>query len=430
MWMHAFGLIAGAWLAVSPAWGQFVSGSDESDGALNITANTVIDLRLAADAPWDTPSPVAGQGVYDPVQWAVVYKYSTIDVAAGATVTFLNHEKGAPVVWLATGDVTVAGVVSVNGTNGGARDIPPITFAEPGPGGFAGGQQAVGVSTTPSAGFGPGGGPFSTNFQGGLAAYASGAFGNCVPGNPPPVGAIYGNAEVFPLIGGSGGGSAPISGSNGGGGGGGGAGAILIATTTQILLPAGGAITANGGNGSTNAGSTSYGGGGSGGAIRLIAADSISGTGVVGAIGGTQQCGSNRAGPGRIRLETLALSVPVGTPPYSASVTVGPVFPDYELDAPTLRVTHVDSAAVTADPGAGITTPDVAIYTNTNSTISIEATSIPAGTTVQVRAVPERGAVITATSEPLIDAGGGVLTATATLTIPPGTTEIQLRANW
>ena len=54
-WMHSLAVLA---LAATQAWGQFDSGSDESDGALNITASTVIDLSLATTATWDTPSPV------------------------------------------------------------------------------------------------------------------------------------------------------------------------------------------------------------------------------------------------------------------------------------------------------------------------------------------------------------------------------------
>jgi hypothetical protein len=90
----------------------------------------------------------------------------------------------------------------------------------------------------------------------------------------------------------------------------------------------------------------------------------------------------------------------------------------------------MDAAAVPADPLAGIVTTDVDIDNDGMSTIQIEATNVPAGTTVQVRAVPARGPVITATSTPLMEAGNGTLTATAQITLPPGRTDIQLRANW
>ena len=97
---------------------DFDSGSDGSDGAFAPKFDTVIDLSLAATASWDTPSPVPGQGVYDPERWAVVFKYTTIDIPLGVTVSFTNHPSGAPVIWLASGDVTIAGEVNVNGEEG------------------------------------------------------------------------------------------------------------------------------------------------------------------------------------------------------------------------------------------------------------------------------------------------------------------------
>ena len=78
---------------------DFDSGSDGSDGAFNPKFKTVIDLSLAATAPWDTPSPVPVQGVYDPDDWAVVFKYTTIDIPVGVTVSFTNHPSGAPAIW-------------------------------------------------------------------------------------------------------------------------------------------------------------------------------------------------------------------------------------------------------------------------------------------------------------------------------------------
>jgi hypothetical protein len=98
--------------------------------------------------------------------------------------------------------------------------------------------------------------------------------------------------------------------------------------------------------------------------------------------------------------------------------------------SPTLRAVSVDSISVAADPIAGILTRDLEIATDQPVNINIEARSIPAGTTVGVRIVPERGQFIFATSTPLVDVGGGLLTATATATLPAGRSEIQLRANW
>ena len=66
--------------------------TDVSDGVLNPSvANTVIDLGQAAPAAWDVPSPTPGKGVYDGAKWAVVFKYSSVNIAANRTVTFTNH---------------------------------------------------------------------------------------------------------------------------------------------------------------------------------------------------------------------------------------------------------------------------------------------------------------------------------------------------
>ena len=89
--------------------------SDGSDGALVITANTVIDLSQAVTGNWDANNSAnAGKGIYDSSKWAVVFKYSSVTIQGGATVTFKNHASRAPVVWLVQGDVTINGTVSLD----------------------------------------------------------------------------------------------------------------------------------------------------------------------------------------------------------------------------------------------------------------------------------------------------------------------------
>src|SRR5271155_4277471 len=111
---------------------QIVVPSDGSDGALNITTNIEIDLSQAVTGSWSANNSAhAGQGIYDPTQWAVVFKYSSVTIASNATVTFNNHPSTAPVVWLVSSNVSIAGTVSLNG-----QDIAPIPLlAVPGPGG-------------------------------------------------------------------------------------------------------------------------------------------------------------------------------------------------------------------------------------------------------------------------------------------------------
>lgn len=143
----------------------FDSGSDGSDEAFSPLASIEIDLSLATTASLDTDSPVAGRGVYDAEKWAVVFKYTTIDIPAGVTVTFANHPSGAPVIWLASGDVTIDGIVLLRGPDG--VDSFPLVFGDFAPGGFAGGRQGA-TFPLPTNGLGPGGGDqSSTGFAGG-----------------------------------------------------------------------------------------------------------------------------------------------------------------------------------------------------------------------------------------------------------------------
>ena len=152
--------------------------------------------------------------------------------------------------------MTINGTVNLEGASGGSG----VTLAEPGPGGFRGGQAEYSTGVGRAAGFGVGGGGQPDHGRGG-------SYGT--PGNNGP--AIYGNPSLIPLIGGSGGGG----GASGGAAGGGGGGAILIACANTLTLA--GTVRSDGGAGA----SPNYsGGGGSGGAIRIVA-DTLAGAGTV-----------------------------------------------------------------------------------------------------------------------------------------------------
>jgi plastocyanin len=268
-----------------------VPGANGTDGPLVITANTEIDLSQAVTGTWDQDNTAnAGKGVYDPAKWAVVFKFSSVTVNSGATVTFKNHPSRAPVVWLVNGNVTIAGTVSMNGQNG---QLAPV-LSEPGPGGFRGGLGSYLSVMNGGAGFGPGGGGQQGN-AGGPGGYGS----NGVHDTAAQRGFAYGNPSLIPLIGGSGGAGDPEFTNNLGGGAGG--GAILIAS--QGLLTISGQIRTNGGNGLNEWSQNS--GGGSGGGIRLIA-DTLSGSGALTAVGGT---GWHISGLGRIRIERVTATL-------------------------------------------------------------------------------------------------------------------------
>jgi hypothetical protein len=246
--------------------------SDGSDGALVVTTNTVIDLARAVTGNWDANNTAnAGKGVYDPAKWAVVFKYSNVRIQAGATVTFKNHPSRAPVVWLVTGDVTIAGKLVLDGQNG---QVAPA-LAEPGPGGFRGGNGYISSTYQNAPGFGPGGGKTDYNANNATGSPSGGGSYGSMGINGSNT---YGNATLIPLLGGSGGG-----GHNNGYGnnhtGGGGGGAILIASGSTFSVT--GTISSNGGGGGGIAGA-----GGSGGGIRLVC-DTLAGTGIVQALGGS-----------------------------------------------------------------------------------------------------------------------------------------------
>lgn len=253
----ALGVIAPATFA------QIVVPSDGSDGSLLVITSTNIDLSQATTGVWSqNNSTNAGNGVYDPVQWAVVFKYTNVIIQAGATVTFINHPSRAPVVWLVSGNVDIEGTISLDGW---AQAGAPF-LAEPGPGGFRGGVGNIGGGAGPATGFGPGTWFINDNDWGAN-------YGTTTSGNAP---APYGNPSLIPLIGGSGG-----SGDNnkfpslsGGGGG----GAMLIAVANDLTLN--GTIHANGGGANGIGNQDWHNSPGSGGGIRLVA-NTLLGDGVL-----------------------------------------------------------------------------------------------------------------------------------------------------
>ena len=104
--------------AVLPAHAQLTVPGQDWDGALSITTDTTIDLAAAVGGDWDVlptdPSWSAGDGVYDPSQWAVVFHYTSVTVDANATLSVANQPSGAPVVGLVTGTVNIAGEVDLD----------------------------------------------------------------------------------------------------------------------------------------------------------------------------------------------------------------------------------------------------------------------------------------------------------------------------
>ncbi len=393
----------------SIVWGQFDSGSDGSDGPFIVGAGqeVVIDLANAVDADWTTPSPSPGSGVYDADQWAVVFKYATIVIGANATVRFVNHPKGAPVVWLSQNNVVISGRVVLDGEDGTVA--MGDAYAEPGPGGFAGGVGVVFPGVSASGGFGPGGGGVGDG-----GGYGGGGGG----GNG---GDTYGQQEIVPLIGGSGGGGRTNANFGGGAGGGG----ILIASSGSVTINASGEISARGGNAAQESGDI---GSGSGGSVRILA-NSIGGEGAINATGATI---ADNGGNGRVRLEAPEI-VYTGstTPSATVSLAPGPVFAEM---TPQLQIVSVVNEggmpfAVPQDPDARVTTTDAVVDGGTTFTVNIAARFVPPGTDVLVLVTRANGTPSRFTSAPLVGTFESSST-TADVTLMPGRAELQLRANW
>lgn len=358
------------------AYGAFISGSTGVDGAFSPTVST--ELQVPPDG---------------------VFNFTTVNIPYGKTITFKKNAANTPVYILATGNVTIDGVISVNGT-----DSVDSGGAKGGPGGFDGGNGGyVATASLPGgkgSGPGGGGGGSSTCAYGGGGSF--GSAGTTYTGtNCGAAGSVYGNSELQPLTGGSGGGGAYASNAGGGGG-----GAIVIASSGTINISGTYTrITANGGNGSGK------GAGGSGGAIRLIA-NTITGNGTIEAKGGA---GYGVGGYGRIRLEA-----------YIVNRTAGPVFVYYPpasvllANTPTLRITSIGGVNAPAFPLGSFSTPDVMLPATTTNpvTVTLNATYIPVGTTITVSVLPKFGnaSSLTATLSGALETS----TASVAVTLPSG----------
>jgi len=393
------GLVAAvATLALSTAAVQAAMNvpSDGSDGALSPASSVEIDLSQAVTGQWDDNNAAnAGKGVYDPEKWAVVFKYSSVSIPAGVTVTFKNRSPNAPVVWLVQGSVTIAGTVDVSGK---PATGPAGSVTEGGPGGFRGGAATL-ASEPGSAGFGPGGGPFGEN--------RAGAYGEMVNSRS---GTPYGSATLTPLIGGSGSTAFHFAVLDGGSGG----GAILIATGGTLTLS--GTLRANGGLGKSQALP------GSGGGVRLIADTLNAATSAL-----VQATGS---GNGRIRIEmnhgsfagvsapAASFSLPGATPVLWPTAT-----------QPSLKVTRVGDIVPPADPAARLDFPnqDVSLPGATPTIVTLQASNVPLDWKVYVRVVRRNGtdSIVNAT---LVSGNAASSVWQATITPAQGFTAIQARA--
>lgn len=388
-------LTAGLLIATmaSSALGQIVvPGADGSDGAFNPTSNVSVDLSLAPNGTWNGPNASPGNGVYDPDKWAIVFRYSSVNIPVGVTVSFLNRNWNGlksgnpPVIWIVSGPVIISGIVSANG------DGPDsLNFGIPGPGGFRGAGN-----NGNTGGMGPGGSTIEA-----IASFGQGSN-------------QYGNSRSVPLIGGSGAGSHNGFASGGGG-------AILITATGTIEIT--GQISAN-----------STGIRGSGGAIRLVC-NRIQGNGTVRALGSSGNAG-------RIRLESNQLAFGDSGQPQASFGLPGAtaqIWPeDVTSDPPTVRVVSLSSIPIPADPAARFDFPaaDLNVTNGSGQQLLIEAKNIPTGSdppgvqawNVVARVVPRGSAPFTVNAT-LTSGNYTASNWTATINMPNGFSAVQVRAS-
>jgi hypothetical protein len=328
------------------AW-AFQSGSTGSDGAFAPASETVLEM------------PEDG-----------IFNFTTVDVPSGVVVTFQKNTGNTPVYILASGDVNIAGTISVAGGAGGI-----IEAGEGGPGGYDGGMGGNVDREPGGRGLGPGGGgsgykgSSSTSYSGGGGKYSS----------------AYGNERLVPLVGGSGGGGGMGGYEGGGGGGGGGGGAIVIASSGAVNVT--GYVYAHGGKGGQ--GSSTCGGSGSGGAIRLVAS-TVKGNGTLNAAGNKNCSARESRDPGWIRVEAEDLQASFSTYPnyyFGASSSV------FVLDVPELRIIEVGGIPVPADAGGRFDAPDISMPEGSSGTVSVkvEGVNVPAGTQVNLLVKEEVG---------------------------------------
>jgi len=359
----------------------FISGSDGSDGPLNLTTAGTFDLSsLGKDPDGDN-----------------VYQFTTINIANGVTLTVSGQKINGPVVFLAQGDAVVAGTIDLQGAKG---HLPTVIPSErlpsvPGAGGFPGGAGGDSINAAQ-----PGGGPAGGTAGNGSQNSAHGGFAS-------------GNTFLIPLIGGSGGGG-QRAGTNFGGGGGAGGGAILIASSTSINVT--GSILANGGDAgdpSCNCTNASFGSGaGAGGAIRLVA-PVMRGNGNLSVQPGFGRFGA-AAGAGIVRLEAFqhleGLNATIRASP--TALALGP--------HPTLRVARIGGIALPSNPTGSFAVPDVVINTPLPVSVDIEARNIPLGTAVTLFIFSESGPDLIVDAPGVVLGGGGLLTTSVNVTFPTG----------
>lgn len=329
----------------------FSSGSDGSYGAIDIPAASG---TVTLDVPDDG-----------------IFHCTTISVAG--TLRFNPNRLNTPVYLLATGNVDIAGTISVDGSSS-PENTPIGGFG--GPGGYQGGTPGI-DTLDPGDGHGPGGGKAGRTSQNAPLDEMAGsaAFGGIPSDANPADGAVYGNPLLIPLVGGSGGGGGPGQPGRGGAGGG---GAILVASDTAVNI--GGRINARGG---ANNGHVNH---GSGGAIRIVS-PVITGPGTLDVDGGNW---ADTAGHGRIRLDLIdRANLALRYEPTSA-VSIGSYMAVEPDTLPRLDIVHVAGQDIPEGIEEGVVV-FLPFGSDPNRVVRVQARDFVGEVPVKVILVPDSG---------------------------------------
>lgn len=280
-------------LVVATTTGALITGvaaAPQADAAINLTLGpgsyTADTTHLTLTGGSVSLTGVNQGGI-------AVFKFGNLTVQSGATIVATGSR---PLELLASGSLTVGGLIESNGADAVRGDLSSGT------GGAGGGGGGIRPGTL--KGGGPGGGSAGTvdseNGGGGGGFGGKGARGGtCNSGDCPgetgvggAAGPAYGDLNVK-LQGGSGGGPGASDARGGGGG-----GAIGL-FGNSVNIQSGAAVVADGGSGDTGSGGAS--GGGSGGGV-IVHGNSVTLNGVLIANGGAGGaggcCGDGGGGAG------------------------------------------------------------------------------------------------------------------------------------
>jgi hypothetical protein len=390
MMKHSWMLWMVAIASVPALDAQFSSGSTGSDGALSYTTPGTYLFNpeaLGLDPVGDN-----------------IFNFTTINIAAGVTLQLTaDLVRNKSVIFLASGNVTIAGALNLNGANGAADSATDPGAgrypAMPGPGGFPGGVGAY-LSSPATNGGGWGGGA-TTSSTGGGGVYN------------------YFTEQLVPLIGGTGGAGGQIANGSVGGNGGAGGGAIRIVSSTSISVS--GDINAAGGAATCGLGGY-CGGRGSGGAIHLIAPTVTVSGALYASVNDCSNCDL-----GVIKVSGTTVSVTT----YQGNLYTGPLYnPPLPIGASEVEVVSVNGIPAPANVVAGIQSPDFTVSTTSAVSINIAAQYVPVGTVVKLYVTSEQG------NDQVISCAalaGTLASSTATCagaTFPQGVSIAYIRAVW